>query len=53
MPIIEEGEVESNDTCVSHILGSAGAAVDIFVARGPAERDRIAVEGIPMSISGL
>jgi hypothetical protein len=50
MPLIDEGEVESNDTYVSHILGSAGAAVKFFVARGLAERDRIAVEGIPMSI---
>jgi predicted esterase len=45
MPIIGEGDVESNDTYVPQLVMSAEAAVNFLVEKGIAERNRIAVGG--------
>ncbi|GGK12630.1 S9 family peptidase [Luteimonas terricola] len=45
MPIIGEGDAEPNDTYVTQLVASAQAAVDEVVARGVADRDRIAIGG--------
>jgi dipeptidyl aminopeptidase/acylaminoacyl peptidase len=44
MPIVGEGET-ANDRYVEQLVASAEAAVDAVVARGVADRDRIAVGG--------
>ena len=44
MPIVGEGET-ANDHYVEQLVASAEAAVDAVVARGVADRDRIAVGG--------
>lgn len=45
MPIVGEGDAEPNDTYVKQLVASAQAAVDEVVARGVADRDRIAIGG--------
>jgi len=45
MPIVGEGDEESNDTFVQQLVASAQAAVDVVVERGVADRDRIAIGG--------
>ncbi len=45
MPIIGEGDEESNDTFVEQLVASAQAAVDVCVERGVTDRDRIAIGG--------
>jgi len=45
MPIVGEGNVESNDSFVTQLVSSASAAVDEVVRRGVADRDRIAIGG--------
>jgi dipeptidyl aminopeptidase/acylaminoacyl peptidase len=45
MPIIGEGDVESNDTFIEQLVMSAQAAVDMVVARGVGDRDRMAIGG--------
>jgi dipeptidyl aminopeptidase/acylaminoacyl peptidase len=45
MPIIGEGDEESNDTFVTQLVASAQAAIDVVVERGVVDRDRIAVGG--------
>ncbi len=45
MPIIGEGEVESNDTFIEQLVASAQAAIDVVVDRGVVDRDRIAIGG--------
>ena len=45
MPIIGEGDEESNDTFVAQLVASAQAAVDVCVERGVTDRDRIAIGG--------
>ena len=45
MPIVGEGEVESNDTYVEQLTASAQAAVDEVVRRGVTEPGRIAIGG--------
>ena len=45
MPIIGEGDQESNDTYVEQLVGSAKAAVDEVVRRGVTTADRIAIGG--------
>ncbi len=45
MPIIGEGEQESNDTFVEQLVGSAKAAVDEVVRRGVADPEKIAIGG--------
>ncbi|HTV01588.1 MAG TPA: prolyl oligopeptidase family serine peptidase [Luteitalea sp.] len=44
MPIVSEGET-ANDHYVEQLVASAEAAVDAVVARGVADRDRIAIGG--------
>ncbi|WP_430821338.1 S9 family peptidase [Brevundimonas naejangsanensis] len=45
MPIIGRDGAEPNDTYIEQLSASAKAAVDAVVARGVADRDRIAVGG--------
>ncbi|HET8656856.1 MAG TPA: prolyl oligopeptidase family serine peptidase [Longimicrobiaceae bacterium] len=45
MPIIGEGEEEPNDRYVEQLVDDARAAVDAVVARGVADRGRIAIGG--------
>ncbi|NET38497.1 MAG: S9 family peptidase [Cyanothece sp. SIO1E1] len=45
MPIIGEADAEPNDTYVEQLVASAQAAVDYLVARGIADRDRLAIGG--------
>jgi dipeptidyl aminopeptidase/acylaminoacyl peptidase len=45
MPIVGEGDQESNDTYVEQLVASAKAAVDEVVRRGVAEPGRIAIGG--------
>ena len=45
MPIIGEGDEESNDTFIEQLVASAQAAIDVVVARGVVDRDRIAIGG--------
>ncbi|WP_119718881.1 S9 family peptidase [Cognatilysobacter tabacisoli] len=45
MPIVGEGDREPNDTYLQQLTDSAQAAVDAVVARGVADRDRIAIGG--------
>jgi dipeptidyl aminopeptidase/acylaminoacyl peptidase len=45
MPIVAEGDGESNDTYVEQLVASARAAVDRIVALGVADRERVAVGG--------
>ncbi|MCM2335382.1 MAG: prolyl oligopeptidase family serine peptidase, partial [Pseudomonas sp.] len=45
MPIVGEGDREPNDTYLQQLADSAQAAVDAVVARGVADRDRIAIGG--------
>ena len=45
MPIIGEGDVESNDTFIEQLVASAQAAVDEVVGRGVCDPDRIAIGG--------
>ncbi len=45
MPIIGEGDVEPNDTFIEQLVMSAQAAVDVVVARGVGDRDRMAIGG--------
>ena len=45
MPIIGEGEVEPNDTFIEQLVMSAQAAVDVVVAKGVGDRDRMAIGG--------
>jgi len=45
MPIIGEGDEESNDTFVEQLVASAQAAVDVCVAKGVTDPDRIAIGG--------
>ncbi len=45
MPIIGEGDKESNDTYIEQLVSSAKAAVDEVVRRGVTEPGRIAVGG--------
>jgi dipeptidyl aminopeptidase/acylaminoacyl peptidase len=45
MPIIGEGDEESNDTFVEQLVASAQAAVDVCVERGVTDPDRIAIGG--------
>ncbi|MBK6942314.1 MAG: S9 family peptidase [Planctomycetes bacterium] len=45
MPIIGEGDRQPNDTYIEQLVASAEAAVDAVVARGVAERGRIAIGG--------
>lgn len=45
MPIVGEGDKESNDTYLPQLVASAEAAVNEVVRRGVADRDRIAIGG--------
>ena len=45
LPIVGQGDVEPNDTYVHQLQAGAQAAVDAVVARGVADRNRIAVGG--------
>ncbi len=45
MPIIGEGEEESNDTFIEQLVASAQAAIDAVVDKGVVDRDRIAIGG--------
>ncbi len=45
MPIVGEGEEESNDTFIEQLVASAQAAIDVVVDRGVVDRDRIAIGG--------
>jgi dipeptidyl aminopeptidase/acylaminoacyl peptidase len=45
LPIVGEGDVEPNDTYVQQLQAGAQAAVDAVVAKGVADRNRIAVGG--------
>ncbi len=45
MPIIGEGEEEPNDTFIEQLVMSAQAAVDVVVARGVGDRERMAIGG--------
>jgi dipeptidyl aminopeptidase/acylaminoacyl peptidase len=45
MPIIGEGEIESNDTYVEQLVASARAAVEVVVRRGAANKNKIAIGG--------
>jgi len=45
LPIIGAGDVEPNDTYVQQLQAGAQAAVDAVVAKGVADRNRIAVGG--------
>ena len=45
MPIVGEGEAQPNDSYVEQLVAGARAAVDELVARGVADRDRIAIGG--------
>jgi dipeptidyl aminopeptidase/acylaminoacyl peptidase len=45
MPIIGEGDEESNDTFIQQLVASAQAAVDVCVDRGVTDRDRVAIGG--------
>ncbi|MCP4292937.1 MAG: S9 family peptidase [bacterium] len=45
MPIIGEGDVESNDSFVEQLVMSAQAAVDAVVERGVGDKDRMAIGG--------
>ena len=41
MPIVGEGDEESNDTFVEQLVASAQAAIDVVVERGVVDRDRV------------
>ncbi len=45
MPIIGEDEEEPNDTFIEQLVMSAQAAVDVVVAQGVGDRDRMAIGG--------
>jgi dipeptidyl aminopeptidase/acylaminoacyl peptidase len=45
MPIVGEGDVEPNDTFIEQLVASARAAIDVVVARGVVDRDRVAIGG--------
>ncbi len=45
LPILGEGDREPNDTYIEQLIAGAEAAVDTFVERGVADRDRLIVGG--------
>ncbi len=45
MPIVGEGDTEPNDTFIEQLVASAQAAIDVVVAKGVVDRDRIAIGG--------
>ncbi len=45
MPIVGEGDTEPNDTFIDQLVASAQAAIDVVVAKGVVDRERIAIGG--------